>query len=67
MGYKQALAAVRDGVDAAAAAEAAAQATRRYAKRQMTWFRQQEPTTIWLEGFGDDPEIQEAAYAIAKR
>ena len=67
VGYKQAAAAVRGDVDAAEAAEAAAQATRRYAKRQMTWFRKQEPTTIWLDGFGHDPEIQKAAYAIAKR
>ena len=67
VGYKQAAAAVRGDMEAAEAAEAAAQATRRYAKRQMTWFRQQEPTTIWLEGFGDDPEIQKAAYSIAKR
>ena len=67
VGYKQALAAVRGDVDAAAAAEAAAQATRRYAKRQMTWFRQQEPATVWLEGFGDDPKIQEAAFTLVKR
>lgn len=66
VGYKQALATVRGDVDAAAAAEAAAEATRRYAKRQMTWFRQQEPETVWLEGFGDDPTIQEAAHAVVR-
>jgi tRNA dimethylallyltransferase len=32
------------------------QATRRYAKRQVTWFRK-EPDVKWLEGFGDDPQI----------
>jgi tRNA dimethylallyltransferase len=32
-------------------------ATRRYAKRQMTWFRH-EPGIIWLGGFGDDPQVQ---------
>lgn len=67
VGYKQALAAVTGRLGVEEAANAAAQATRRYAKRQMTWFRQQEPTTIWLEGFGDDPEIQETAQAIAER
>ncbi len=67
VGYKQAVAAVKGDLDAVEAAEAAAQATRRYAKRQMTWFRRQEPATVWLEGFGDDPEIQKAAYAIVKR
>lgn len=66
VGYKQALAAVTGRVDAAEAAAAAAQATRRYAKRQMTWFRRQEPETIWLAGFGDDPEMQKAAGAVAQ-
>jgi len=28
------------------------QATRRYAKRQLTWFRR-EPGVHWLTGFGD--------------
>ncbi len=38
------------------------QATRRYAKRQMTWFRR-EPGVEWFAGFGDAPEIQEAILA----
>ena len=38
------------------------QATRRYAKRQMTWFRR-EPGVEWFAGFGDAPEIQEAVLA----
>lgn len=36
------------------------QATRRYAKRQLTWFRK-EPGVHWLAGFGDDPAIAQAA------
>jgi tRNA dimethylallyltransferase len=36
------------------------QATRRFAKRQMTWFRK-ETAVHWLPGFGDDPEIARAA------
>ncbi|MGB6430551.1 MAG: tRNA (adenosine(37)-N6)-dimethylallyltransferase MiaA [Candidatus Acidiferrales bacterium] len=36
------------------------QSTRRYAKRQLTWFRR-EPDVAWLAGFGDDPEIADAA------
>jgi len=32
------------------------QATRRYAKRQVTWFRR-EPGVKWFEGFGDDPRL----------
>jgi tRNA dimethylallyltransferase len=36
------------------------QATRRYAKRQLTWFRR-EPNVQWLGGFGDEAEVQRAA------
>jgi tRNA dimethylallyltransferase len=32
------------------------QATRNFAKRQITWFRK-ESEVQWLEGFGDDPKI----------
>jgi tRNA dimethylallyltransferase len=38
------------------------QATRRYAKRQMTWFRR-EKAVHWLAGFGDEPRIQQEALA----
>ena len=40
------------------------QATRRFAKRQLTWFRK-EASVHWLAGFGDAPEIFAAALAIA--
>ena len=36
------------------------QATRRYAKRQMTWFRK-EAEVQWIKGFGDDPKVQSEA------
>ncbi|HJZ64881.1 MAG TPA: tRNA (adenosine(37)-N6)-dimethylallyltransferase MiaA [Candidatus Acidoferrum sp.] len=36
------------------------QATRQYAKRQITWFRR-ERGVHWLVGFGDDPGVQIAA------
>lgn len=36
------------------------QATRRYAKRQLTWFRK-DPAVHWLTGFGDDPRVQNEA------
>ncbi len=39
------------------------QATRRFAKRQLTWFRN-ESGVQWLAGFGDAPEISAAALAI---
>jgi len=40
------------------------QSTRRYAKRQLTWFRR-EPNVHWLAGFGDAPEISRAAFEIS--
>ena len=39
------------------AQQATEQATRRYAKRQLTWFRR-ETGVMWLEGFGDDEQIR---------
>jgi tRNA dimethylallyltransferase len=33
--------------------------TRRYAKRQLTWFRHR-PGVEWFSGFGDDPDVQRA-------
>jgi tRNA dimethylallyltransferase len=42
------------------------QATRQFAKRQITWFRR-EASVHWLPGFGDDPEIAAAALAICEQ
>ena len=42
------------------AVQAAQQAHRNYAKRQMTWFRR-EPDVIWICGFGDDARVQSEA------
>ena len=62
LSYRQAVQLVRGQIDRARAISDAQQAHRNYAKRQMTWFRR-EPDVVWLAGFGDDPEIQEAAVA----
>jgi tRNA dimethylallyltransferase len=42
------------------------QATRRYAKRQLTWFRR-ESGVHWLAGFGNDPSVQKEAEAWLRR
>ena len=60
IGYNELRAHLEGTVNLAAARKAIAQATRRYAKRQMTWFRK-EPLVHWLPGFGDDPAIVAAA------
>jgi tRNA dimethylallyltransferase len=38
------------------------QATRQFAKRQLTWFRREQEVN-WLSGFGDDPLVSAAAVA----
>jgi tRNA dimethylallyltransferase len=42
------------------------QATRQYAKRQLTWFRK-DSDVHWLEGFGDDPRVQDQAREWLRR
>jgi tRNA dimethylallyltransferase len=59
IGYRELRAVVRGEMTLEAARVAIEQATRRYAKRQLTWFRK-EPGVHWLEGFGDDPKVQNA-------
>jgi tRNA dimethylallyltransferase len=50
----------------AEAVEKIQQVTRRFAKRQITWFRK-EPHVHWLPGFGDDPDVVAAALEFAPR
>jgi tRNA dimethylallyltransferase len=66
LGYKQAVQFLRGEVDRESALAAAQQAHRNYAKRQITWFRQ-EPDVHWLAGFGDDPAIQAEGIAVIER
>jgi tRNA dimethylallyltransferase len=60
LGYKQAVQLLNEELTHDQAVQAAQQAHRNYAKRQMTWFRG-EPEVRWLKGFGDDPRIQQEA------
>jgi len=57
LGYRQVAAALRGEVTWQEALIATQAATRQYAKRQMTWFRQ-EPEVAWFSAFGDEPELQ---------
>lgn len=65
LGYKQALMVVEGHLTLQQAIQSTQAETRRYAKRQMTWFRK-ELGVHWLEGFGDEPEVQDQAMAIIK-
>jgi tRNA dimethylallyltransferase len=67
LGYRQAKQLLAGELSEAQAIEAAQRGHRNYAKRQFTWFRR-EPEVRWLTGFGDTPEIQQAATeAVAAR
>ncbi len=56
IGYKQALQVINGELTLKDALFYARRDTRRYAKRQMTWFRQ-EPGLEFFRGFGDDPAV----------
>jgi tRNA dimethylallyltransferase len=66
LGYKQALQLVQGRITAEQALESTQQETRRYAKRQRTWFRK-EQGVHWMKGFGGDPAVQAEALAILRR
>jgi len=66
IGYSELRAHLAGVVDLETAARAIVQATRRYAKRQITWFRR-EASVDWFEGFGDDPAIAERIFALLAR
>lgn len=57
IGYRELREVLRQERTLENAREAIQQATRRYAKRQITWFRR-EPGVFWLNGFGDDAAVQ---------
>jgi tRNA dimethylallyltransferase len=65
LGYKQVVQLLRSELTRDQAIQAAQQAHRNYAKRQMTWFRR-EPEVRWLSGFGDDAGIQREAAKLVK-
>lgn len=66
IGYRELRAHLEGRLSLSQALKAIQQATRRYAKRQITWFRK-EPGVHWLEGFGDDPAIAAAALCYLDR
>jgi tRNA dimethylallyltransferase len=63
LGYKQALQALEGRITQEEAIESTQRETRRYAKRQLTWFRKEQDVR-WIEGFGDNPRVQMQALAL---
>jgi tRNA dimethylallyltransferase len=66
LGYVQALAYLTGKFSLEEAVALAQQETRRYAKRQMTWFRR-ELDVHWFAGFGSDPAIQVAVLGLLRQ
>ncbi len=60
IGYSDLRAHLEGRIPLAAAVANIQQSTRRFAKRQLTWFRR-EPEVHWLDSFGDAPETIAAA------
>jgi tRNA dimethylallyltransferase len=57
IGYRELRAVLRGETKLEEARGAIQQATRRYAKRQLTWFRREQGVR-WFSGFGDDAGVQ---------
>ncbi len=57
IGYRELRAVLQESMSLAEAREAIQQATRRYAKRQLTWFHREQGVR-WISGFGDEPAVQ---------
>jgi len=66
LGYRQALMLRRGELTRAEAIALTERDTRRYAKRQWTWFRR-DADVVWLKGFGDDPDVEERATEHVER
>jgi tRNA dimethylallyltransferase len=64
-GYRQAVQLLNGELSLKEAVFYAQRNTRRYAKRQMTWFRQEQGMN-WFSGFGGAPQVQEAAVACVR-
>jgi tRNA dimethylallyltransferase len=58
--YRQAMELLRGVRDEAATRALIAQENRRYARRQLIWFRK-EPNLVWLDGPGEEPAVIERA------
>jgi len=66
IGYGELRAHLEGIVPLSVAVKAIQQATRRYAKRQITWFRR-ETGVQWFSGFGDHPEVAAAVLEYLSR
>jgi tRNA dimethylallyltransferase len=61
--YRQAMDHLRGVRDEAATRALIAQENRRYARRQLIWFRK-EPNLVWFEGPGTSPDVQDSVICM---
>jgi tRNA dimethylallyltransferase len=61
IGYRELRAVLRGEITLEEARGAIQQATRRYAKRQLTWFRKEQGVR-WFSGFGDEAGVQAGVF-----
>jgi tRNA dimethylallyltransferase len=66
IGYSELRRQIEGKMSPETAVERIQQATRQFAKRQVTWFRREQGVS-WLAGFGDDPQIAAAALGICSQ
>ncbi len=62
-GYRRVVEFLNGQRELASAIEQTKLDVRHYAKRQLSWFRH-EGEVQWLQGFGDDPDVQNQAFAL---
>jgi tRNA dimethylallyltransferase len=63
LGYREILAHVEDGAPLQACVDAAIARTRRFARRQASWFRR-DPRIIWARGGEEAQELVERALGV---
>ena len=64
-GYRRVVEYLKGQRELESAIEQTKRDVRHYAKRQLTWFRH-EPDVEWLDGFGEDPAVQEQALGLLR-
>jgi tRNA dimethylallyltransferase len=65
-GYRRVVEHLRAARSLESAVEQTKLDVRHYAKRQLTWLRR-EPGVEWVEGFGEDPAVQERVASLLAR
>jgi tRNA dimethylallyltransferase len=66
LGYRYAIQVLKGSMDERKAIELTQRDSRRYAKRQMTWFRR-EKDVCWIDLSGDSPEAFAQVYGIVRK